>query len=122
MTTAIAQRLGRNLASSAFAETATLIRQSAGMRNQYGEWIPGDPVSSSVTLVTAPLSGQQRQALPEGLRERNLRVFYLAEKVNAVIEGSTGQTADIIVYGGINWHARISEDWGGFYAVTAEKT
>ena len=121
MSTAVAQRLGQQLADSAFAETAELRKQTPGRRNQYGEWIPGDPTSATVTVVTAPVSGRERLLLPEGLRSKDLRTFYLREAVEAVLEGKTGQAADILVYGGREWHARMLKDWGGFFEVTAER-
>ena len=120
MTTPAAQRLGQHLSDSAFTESATLRRQSAGLRDNNGKWVPGDPVSETVDLVSTPLTGEQRQSLPEGLRTRNLRMFYLAVEVTACLEGTQGKQADIIVYNGGNWHARTSEDWGGFWAVAAE--
>lgn len=121
MTTTIAERLGARLLDSAFTEGASLIRQSAGTRNQYGEFVPGATTTTAISLVTAPITGQERLALPEGLRDRNIRKFYLDTEVQAVDEGDTGKDGDVIEYGGSQWRIRMVQPWGGFWEAMGEQ-
>ena len=121
MATAPGIRLGERLAHSAFRETAMLVRQKPAGRNANGEWTPAERSAQSVNVATAPLTGRQRMALPEGLRGKELRNFWLVERVVAVLDAkSLSADGDVIEYGGQRWRARVSENWGGFYSVTAE--
>lgn len=60
-----------------FTESAVLIRESAGMRDDDGEWIRGTLTSSAVSVVQAPITGQERRVLPEALRDEDIRTFWL---------------------------------------------
>lgn len=119
MGTEIAKRLAERIRAGLFTETATLKRQAAGSYVR-GKWEAGAETSSTIKIVTAPLSGQERLALPEGLRQANVRKFYVATEVRAGEEGG-GTVADVIGYDGKEWRAVIVQDWGGFWEVTGEQ-
>lgn len=123
MTNQITKRLGqRVLSSQRFRESAKLHRQTAGTRDNFGEFVPGTATVIDVQVVSAPITGRERLVLPEGLRERDVRKFWLREPVVAVLEGSDGHQGDQIEYDGDIWQAKIAHDWGGFVeAVTVRQ-
>ena len=82
-----ARRAALRIARSSDRVPAVLRRQTPGDFNKYGEFVPGGVVEVPVQVVSAPVSGEERQVLPEGLRERNVRTFWLTEAVSAVVEG-----------------------------------
>jgi len=113
--TVAAQRVARRLARSPFRRPAVLRRQTPGHRNDRGRFVPGKVVDIAVMAVTAPLGGEERQVLPEGLRERDVRSFWLTERVDAVRQGSTGTGGDQIVYDGVTYQLFQVQAWGGWY-------
>ena len=109
-------RVARRLARSPFRCPAVLRRQSAGSFNQYGEFEPGQVVEVAVNVVSAPIDGEERRVLPEGLRERDVRTFWTAEPLDPVQEGNSGQTGDRIVLSGVEYLIVASKAWdGGWY-------
>ena len=73
----IARDLARQLLHNPqFVEPGLILQQTPRVRNGYGEWAPGVPVILSVDIVNIPVSGQDRKALPEGLRDEDWRKFY----------------------------------------------
>jgi len=100
-----------------FTEPATLVRQGSGEFNEYGEFVAGSSERISVFLATAPLTGQDRELLPEGVRSKNVRKFWLMEKVNPVAEERT--TGDLLEHDGLVYRAVMVQDWHGFFEVTA---
>lgn len=121
MTTAPATRLARLIRDGVFTEEGTLISAGAGSYNDFGEFQTGAGQSSTVKLVTAPVTGRERETLPEGLREKNLRTFYLATQVRATEEGDGGIAGDIIEYNGTRWRVVQAQDWGGFWSCIGEQ-
>ena len=95
---------------------ATLITRAAGSYDRFGKFVEGAPTETPVQLITAPISGRERQVLPEGLRSMNVRMFWLREAVTAAVEGE--QTGDVIRYDGADYRAVMVENWGGFREVT----
>ena len=117
MSNAIAARIGeRILNDPQFLTPATLIATAAGSDDRFGEFVEGATTETAVQLVTAPISGRDRQVLPEGVRSLNVRKFWLREAVTAVVEGE--QAGDVIRYDGADYRAVMVEDWGGFQEVT----
>ena len=109
-----ARRAALRIARSTDTVAAVLRRQSAGSFNEFGEFVPGTIVDVDVDLVTAPITGEDRQTLPEGIRLRNVRSFWLRESVTAAVEGDTGQTGDRIVLDGVTYQIFELADWDGF--------
>ena len=65
------------LSHRSFQAAALLLRQTEGYYNQYGEFVEGAAIETAVSLVHAPISGQQRLTLEEGLRDEDVRTFWL---------------------------------------------
>ena len=65
------------LSHPSFQAAALLLRETEGHYNQYGEWVEGAAVETAVSLVHAPISGQQRLTLEAGLRDEDVRTFWL---------------------------------------------
>ena len=65
------------LGHRSFQAAALLLRETEGHYNQYGEWVEGAAVETAVSLVHAPISGQQRLTLEAGLRDEDVRTFWL---------------------------------------------
>ena len=96
-----------------------LVRQNPGKRNEQGRFQHGKEREIPIRVRTEPVGGRERQALPEGLRERDLRKFWTVEPIEAVLEGSTGTGGDRIRYNGSVWQATMVADWSGFFEVLA---
>ena len=65
------------LSHPSFQAAALLLRETEGHFNQYGEPVEGAAIETAVSLVHAPISGQQRLTLEEGLRDEDVRTFWL---------------------------------------------
>ena len=74
-----------------FTEPAILLRSTEGHRindpDTPGEWIDGAPVDSAIAIVQAPITGQERMTLPEGLRDEDVRTFWLQGDIQALHYG-----------------------------------
>jgi len=57
----------------------TLTRYSGGSRNADGEWSSGSSATSTIYLTVQPMSGEELQQLPEGLRARRAYKAYGAD-------------------------------------------
>lgn len=118
MSLASVRTANRVLRSAAFVESATLIHQTQGDHNEYGEWEPGQAVATDVDLVTVPLTGQERQLLPEGLRERNVRRFYTLNVVAAIKPGISD--GDLILFNSSKFYRIVDvRNWTGYREVVA---
>ena len=118
MTSRVAARAARRvLRSPHLTESAVLVRQQRGIRNDYGEWVPGSTVETPLRLATAPLNGDERAALPEGLRERDVRKFWTTAAASAIVAGDS--EGDLVRYDSIEYRAIQVEDWGGFREILA---
>ena len=105
--------LGRRvLRSKRLRTSATLYHQGEGGRNQYGEFVPGAITATAIKLVTAPTTGQEREVLPEGLRERDVRRFWTLDAATAIVAGE--DDGDWIRSGETVYRIVESRDWGGF--------
>ena len=65
------------LSHPSFLTSAILLRSTEGIRNQHGEFVEGASVATTVSLVTTPITGQERLILPEGLSNEDIRKFYV---------------------------------------------
>lgn len=72
-----------------FVENAILLRETEGHRDNNGRWIPGSSVETAIQAVTAPISGQDRLTLPEGIRDEDIQKFWYPGAVSAVRYGLT---------------------------------
>ena len=75
-------QIARDIAASvlshpSFLETAIILRSTEGHRNLHGEFIPGATIETPANLVSTPISGQERLVVPEGLRDEDVRTFYV---------------------------------------------
>ena len=93
-------------------EDAVLIRQAPGRYDDDGIWVSGNPTEIDIQVVAAPMSGEDREVLPEGIREKDVRNFWFLEEAEAVVPGASG--GDAIRYGGDFWRIVTVKDWGGF--------
>ena len=112
---ATAARLGaRVLRSPNLTQTGQLYRQGDGSRNEYGEWESAGFTEHDVRYATAPTSGSTREILPEGLREKDLRSFWLTAATKAVSETTEG---DVISHNGRYYRVAMMLNWDGFREV-----
>ena len=119
MASASSQRLGaRLLASPNLTEPAQLYRQLEGSRNDYGEFIPGGFLEQDVTVITAPMSGEERAILPEALRDLETRKFWVTTPVEN-IDLTHVIAGDAILWNNRAFRAAIVKEWGGFREVLA---
>ena len=116
MLTKASTRLANRLfKSKQLTKPGRIYRQEPGTVNQFGEPCPGQFVRHDVRLATAPLTGQQRMILEEGLREEEGRMFYIkGSDVTAVADLKNG---DAIWDDGRFYRAANVQHWGGFASV-----
>ena len=121
MTNQIALSLGAGpyslLSSYSLTERARLRKPAEGNFNKAGQFTAGEDTIIDVLLATAPMTGQERETLPEGFRDKDVRTFWIHEAVTAVTPGARGTTGDRIEYGGCMWQVIRAEVWGGFHHV-----
>ena len=111
-----AARAARRLRRGPYLEDATLRVTAPGSRNEFGEHVPGAATETVVRVATAPLSGEEREALPDGLRSRNVRRFWIAQAVEGVVEGNDGADAPVLAYAGRTFQVIELERWGGEFS------
>ena len=105
-------RAVRPISASRWAEPATLIQQTPGDDNQYGEWMSGEEVSTPLRLVSAPPSmAIRRDVLPEGARLTDWRTFWLEPAAKPLRVGAGQTDGDVIVYEGLRYRLRHVNDW-----------
>lgn len=92
-------------------EDAVLVRQGQGTWSR-GVFTAVQEAGVDVKLVSAPVSPQVRETLPEGFRESSLLTFWLKEDVSAIEEGNT--IGDDIVFDGGTYKVIKVHHWGGF--------
>ena len=109
-----------NLASlvsaPAFSSELILYRNQPGYRDENGRWVPGGFSANDIEGVSVPLEGAEREVLPEGLRGKNTRRFFVTDTVIAVSESSDG---DVIQDAGQLFRVQEVKRWPGFWEVTA---
>ena len=98
-------------------ESAIIKRRARGDRSERGIWEPGVMTSTPIRVVTAPLEGDQRAVLPEGIREEDVRSFWTLAAVDAI--KADEKDGDIIEHNSISYRAIQVDDWIGFRAVLA---
>ena len=96
-------------------EEAELIHTTASAfpqgRAAHGNPVAGPSTTTPIEVVSAPLDGDERLILPEGLRSEEVRNFWTKAKVQSVDQAS-GQDADIIRYQGSRYRAERVAKWG----------
>ena len=100
------------------AEGGVLVHAMPGRYNQYGEFVNGETKRTRVNLISAPLIGEERAVLPDGINLENVRRFWLQEPVSAAIEGERGSTGDIIEFEGTSYRIVLVENWQSFWQAT----
>ena len=111
-----AARAGARILESPLAVEAVLFVQTAGERVG-GDWVPGTIVPADVSVVTVPVTGDDRATLPEGTREEDTRKFYLAGPVSAIVAGES--EGDVVRFMAVNYRVIRAKDWSGFFEVLA---
>lgn len=59
-------------------ERALTRRRLGGGAHVAGRWVPGDPTDTTFKGAVQPLSGRDREVLPEGIRQAARRKVYCA--------------------------------------------
>ena len=77
--------------------------------------------TTTIQIVTSPLSGDDRLLLPEGLRSVETRQFITRAAV-ASVNLDSGTDADTLLYGGQRYRAVQVKAWGeGFFEVIGQR-
>ena len=80
-------------------------------RDAHGNPVAGPSITTAIEVVSAPLDGDERLVLPEGLRSEEVRNFWTKAAV-ASLDLESGQDADIIRYQGSRYRAERVAKWG----------
>lgn len=117
MTTRRARQARRLAQGRAFSAPIDVLVESAGSRNQYGEWVPGKTTVTTTRGASAPVTSGQaadlRDVLPEGTRLSDSRIFWLTTPVQPLRVGDNATDGDRIRYNGIEYRVLRVEDWDG---------
>ena len=97
-------RLAKRLPKMPFAEEIVLLRTMEGSRNEFGEYVPGGEERVPFQGASAPVTGEARLALPEGLRNKDVRTFWGAKEI---------RLSDTIEYAGSTFEVFDAQNWGG---------
>ena len=97
-------QIARDIAASvlthpSFIEPALMLRATEGHRNQQGIFVPGAVLETAVSLVSTPITGQERLTVAEGLRNEDIRTFYVIGDVVGLHYGLAD--GDVFVLGGL---------------------
>ena len=100
-------------------ESAVLVQEYEGRRDDTGNWVPGTEERRTISLVTVPSSGRDRQMLPEGLRLGDVRRFYVrsADLLRDLDLGPSGAVR--IEYGGTTYRVMMQQNFGAFHDIVA---
>lgn len=98
-----ARQSARRLLRGEYGEDCEIIRQAAGSRNEYGEFVPGATTTEPVRMAVE--GGENRDMQTSGARLRDMKRFFLPTNGDvAPIRVGTSQTeADIIRYAGTDY-------------------
>jgi hypothetical protein len=96
--------------------TVSVIKGSAGTYTK-GRFTAGATTTVTQTVSIQPMSGKERQLLPEDIRTKNTVKIYSREQLKTTdVAGKV--SADKVVYKGVTYEVAVSEDWqehGEFY-------
>ena len=116
-------RSQRPFTNRRLTEPAVWRRREDGVRNEYGEWMPGAVRDKAIRCITEP-GGELRQPLPAGQRLTDIRTFYVDKSVSRGAADQDGDAAaltpmresDVIIYGGQHWVVNEVDDftWGQY--------
>lgn len=107
------------------AETATFKRYGAMTRDpDTGRTAGGAPVSTEFTGSFQPLSGREREALPEGVRSSESLKVYTNEPLRTA-DQHDGVLADVVTYNGRDYRVVAVDRWPvmlDHFKVTLQRT
>lgn len=106
-----ARQSARRLLRGEYGEDCEIVRQAAGSRNEYGEFVPGAATTEPVRMAVEPAAsgllygGEDRDMQKSGSRLRDMKRFFLPTNGDvAPIRVGTDQTeADVIRYAGTDY-------------------
>ncbi len=101
-----------------FNISARLRKQTAGMRNEFGEWEDGTEEVSDIQIVYTP-GIKDRQSLPEGLQDTEMATLYYHGQLESLRAGETN--GDIIEIDGSAYRAIQVERWGAYTTIIASR-
>lgn len=112
-------RLKGVITSLGTPETVSLERtNTAGGPNEEGSWVPGSKSTRPLApTVVHPISGRDRNLLPEGVRTRETIVAYATEPLRT--ETDFKELADVLLYRAEGepetnrYIVQTVENWGG---------
>jgi len=94
---------------SRFGSTYTVTRTSAATSYSDGKRATPSTSTLSVTGVVQPVPGQELNRLPEGLRDRDVRVFW----TTVALQGGSAVEPDRVAIGSDTWQVEECRDWTG---------
>lgn len=112
MSRIINSRMGR-------IQDVSLIKQTAGTRDENGEYVPGSVTSMPLRAVVQPVTYQgsttMREALPEGFRLSDYRYVDIytrdADLLKPVRIGTPQTQPDVLEFEGLRWSVVDVTNW-----------
>ena len=112
----------RQVGGYAFGESAVLIREASGSRNEYGEWIAGAASEREIEVGSEPPFKEDfsRHRITEegGLRLHDMRNFFIGEALHPAGRDTIG---DILRYDGERYRVMSIQAWGSHWEAIAER-
>lgn len=95
-----------------FVDAVMVIRRTTAV-NTFGENVVSEPTTINTVASVQPASFKQIQRLPEALRSSDVRSFFIKL---AVVQDSTSEYPDILVFGGKRFEIQTAAPWLNFGA------
>ena len=82
-----------------FGKDYTVTRQSSGSYNDAGDFVPGADSTITIKASCQPVSGRERELLPEGSRQKQVWKLYTTTELHSN-RGPTPTRGDIVTIKG----------------------
>lgn len=98
-------------------DTLTVLRVDSGSLGEYdddGNWVKGDGSTGQFTVEASlqPVTGEDLELLPSGLKKTDVRKVYTPTELKTVDEDA-GTEPDVIIIDGKNYEVQTVEPWKG---------
>ena len=121
MPSPLVDALGRDvLAAPEMLEPAVLSKRGRSIIDGGGNQTYGPEVREDIEVVSVPISGQDRDLAPEGVRERDMRKFWTTANVSSI--HAHEKDGDFILYGGKSWRVYQAQQWDAFSVLSTVAT
>ena len=118
MSSRIGRLSARILNGSRLGRSFQVRQYPTGSRNEFGDWISGEPVITDMVGSIQPATEKQKLQLPEAERISEAIIVYVAtlnaDTISPLKVGTTQSQSDIIIIDGLEWSVRAVKNFSDF--------